>query len=86
LKGGNYIPPDMLMPRVTRQVYEETLQNALDANYNAIRVWGGGNYENDIFYDLCDQKGILLWQDFMFANTMYPGTEEFFENVREEVT
>lgn len=53
---------------------------------NMLRVWGGGIYENDIFYDLCDSLGILIWQDFMFVCAMYPGDEDFFNNVRQEVT
>lgn len=61
LKGGNYIPPDMFMPRVTTSVYEKIIADALAVNYNVIRVWGGGNFENDEFYDLCDRKGIFVW-------------------------
>lgn len=49
------------MPRVTKKVYEEILDNAIEGNYNAIRIWGGGNYESDLFYDLCDEKGLLVW-------------------------
>ena len=84
-KGGNYIPPDMFMPRVNYSVYNQTLQAALDANYNFIRVWGGGNYENDIFYDICDQVGLLVWQDFMFANGMYSARQEYLDNIKEEL-
>lgn len=84
-KGGNYIPPDMFMPRVTYEVYNQTLQAALDANYNFIRVWGGGNYENDTFYDICDRTGILLWQEFMFADGMYPGRAGFLANIEQEL-
>ena len=84
-KGGNYIPPDNFLSRVAEKDYKEVIQNAIDANYNFIRVWGGGNYENDIFYDLCDKEGILLWQDFMFAGGMYPGDLDFLSNLSEEI-
>jgi beta-mannosidase len=61
MKGGNYIPPDMFMPRVNYTTYNKTLSAAIESNYNMLRVWGGGNYENQTFYDLCDQEGILIW-------------------------
>ena len=83
-KGANYIPQDNFPSRVPDEKYIQTIQTALDANMNMLRVWGGGIYEKDIFYDLCDQKGILVWQDFMFACTMYPGDSAFIENVRQE--
>lgn len=84
MKGANYIPSDNFLPRVTDEKYERTILDAKNANMNMLRVWGGGIYENDIFYDLCDEYGILVWQDFMFACALYPGDEAFVENVRQE--
>jgi beta-mannosidase len=83
-KGANYIPCDIFLPRVARKDYERTLQDAVRANMNTLRVWGGGIYEDDTFYDLCDQYGILVWQDFMFACSMYPAEGAFLENVKQE--
>ncbi len=83
-KGANYIPNDNFLPRVTNADYEKVIADAVEANMNMLRVWGGGIYENDIFYDLCDKNGLLVWQDFMFACAMYPGTAEFLENVKQE--
>ena len=71
----------MFMPRVTYQDYEKIVMRAVEAGYNTIRVWGGGNYENEAFYELCDKHGIFLWHDFMFANTMFPGDQAFQTNV-----
>jgi beta-mannosidase len=85
MKGANYIPQDNLLPRVTTAKYKKLIQNAVAANMNMLRVWGGGIYENDIFYDLCDKNGILVWQDFMFACSMYPSDKDFQENVKKEV-
>ncbi len=85
MKGANYIPQDIFLPRVDRNKYERLLQSAVDANMNMIRVWGGGIYENDIFYDLCDEKGLLVWQDFMLPGAMQPGDKTFLDNVRIEV-
>jgi beta-mannosidase len=84
MKGANYIPSDNFLNRVTPADYEAIIKSAADANMNMLRVWGGGIYENDIFYDLCDKYGILLWQDFMFACSMYPGDEHFLKNVKQE--
>ncbi len=84
MKGANYIPQHSLQNRVTEEDYENLLQDAVDANMNMLRVWGGGIYENDVFYDLCDKKGILVWQDFMYACAMYPGDEAFLENAKQE--
>ena len=84
MKGANYIPSDNFLPRVTEEKYERTILDAKTANMNMLRVWGGGIYENDIFYDLCDEYGILVWQDFMFACALYPDDDAFVENVRQE--
>ena len=83
-KGANYIPQNSLQNKVSDSHYEKLLDDVVDANMNMLRVWGGGIYENDIFYELCDEKGILVWQDFMFACAMYPGDEAFLENVKQE--
>ncbi len=84
-KGANWIPADALPQRVTRAVLDDLLTSATTAHMNMIRVWGGGRYESDDFYDLCDEKGLLVWQDFMFSCALYPSTPEFLENVRQEV-
>lgn len=84
MKGVNYIPQDIFLNRVSDDKYEELLESAVDANMNMIRVWGGGIYENEIFYNLCDEKGLLVWQDFMFACAMYPGDEDFLKSVEQE--
>ena len=85
MKGANYIPSDMFLPRLTKEDYRKIILTAKEANMNMLRVWGGGVYEDDVFYDLCDEYGIMIWQDFMFAGGMVPGDEIFFNNVREEV-
>jgi len=84
-KGANWIPADVFLPRLTKADYRRMLLSAKDANMNMLRVWGGGVYESDDFYDLCDSLGIMVWQDFMFAGGMYPGDEVFMNNVQEEV-
>jgi beta-mannosidase len=73
-KGGNWIPADNFTTRIGRKKYEYLIRSAKDANMNMLRVWGGGIYENDDFYELCDELGIMVWQDFMFACSMYPAT------------
>lgn len=83
-KGANYIPCDNFLPRVTDSIYEKTIRDAVSANMNMLRVWGGGTYESDLFYDLCDKYGILVWQDFMFACSMFPAEGELLENIRQE--
>jgi beta-mannosidase len=84
MKGANYIPNDVFLPRVTKENYRKVVETAKISNNNMLRVWGGGIYEEDIFYDLCDEAGILVWQDFMFACAMFPGDEAFLENVKQE--
>ncbi len=86
MKGANVIPLDHFSPRVTGEAYRSLFKDVVDANMNMLRVWGGGIYEEDAFYDLADEHGILIWQDFMFANGMYPGDSLFLANVQEEAT
>lgn len=84
MKGANYIPNDIFETRVSDEMYRNVVNTSKISNFNMLRVWGGGIYENDIFYDLCDEAGILIWQDFMFACAMFPGDEAFLENVKKE--
>ncbi|WP_299608655.1 glycoside hydrolase family 2 protein [uncultured Aquimarina sp.] len=84
MKGANYIPQHIFQPEVRAEDYKQIFTDAMAANMNMLRVWGGGIYEEDIFYDLADKNGILVWQDFMFACAMYPGDDEFLENVKQE--
>jgi beta-mannosidase len=84
MKGANYIPSDSFVDRVTTDRYRALLGSAAAANMNMLRVWGGGIYEDDRFYDLADELGLLIWQDFMFACSMYPGDDAFLDNVRRE--
>ncbi|MNO19897.1 Exo-beta-D-glucosaminidase precursor [compost metagenome] len=83
-KGSNHIPNDSFLSEVTEDRYRHEIASAVASNMNMLRVWGGGIYEEDVFYRLCDEYGVLVWQDFMFACSMYPGDEPFLENVREE--
>lgn len=83
-KGTNYIPQDNFLTNVTPDRYRQTLQDAVLANMNMIRVWGGGIYEDDLFYDFCDEMGLMVWQDFMFACSTYPAEGEWLESVRQE--
>ena len=83
-KGGNWIPADSFPTRITPEKYRWLLESVRDSNMNMLRVWGGGIYESNEFYELCDEFGIMVWQDFMFACSMYPGHPEFLENIRQE--
>ncbi|MDZ7261270.1 MAG: ABC transporter permease [candidate division KSB1 bacterium] len=83
-KGGNWIPADNFVTRISDEKYKHLLQSCREANMNMLRVWGGGIYESNVFYGLCDQLGLMVWQDFMFACSMYPGDPEFLNNVEQE--
>jgi len=83
-KGADVIPFDSFPSRVTAATYRDILQSARDANMNMIREWGGGIYEGDEFYNICDELGLIIWQDFMFGGDMHPGNAEFLDNVRHE--
>lgn len=84
-KGANWIPADALFGRITIDGVRGLLQSAVDANMNMIRIWGGGRYEPDWFYSLCDELGLMVWQDFMFACHLYPSTPDFLAEVDAEV-
>lgn len=84
-KGTNWIPGDSFSPRMTKEKYRQLIKACKDANMNMIRIWGGGIYEDDEFYKACDENGILVWQDFMFAGSFYPADENFQKNVEMEV-
>ena len=84
-KGANWIPCDALPSRQTPARYEALLEAAVQANMNMLRVWGGGQYERELFYELCDRMGLLVWQDFMFSCAAYPATPEFLAEVEAEV-
>ncbi len=83
-KGANWIPAHAFVAPLKREDYEPLLRSAVDAHMNILRVWGGGIYEHDAFYDLCDELGLLVWQDFMFACTLYPGDKPFLRSVQVE--
>ena len=85
-KGANWIPSDAMPGKQTYEQYRRLLHDAKAANMNMIRVWGGGMYERDTFYDLCDELGLLVWQDLMFSCALYPSTPEFIEDVKQEIT
>jgi len=84
MKGANWIPADSFNARVTPDRYRSLLGSAASTHMNMLRVWGGGIYEDDQFYALCDELGLLVWQDFMFACSMYPGDDAFVANVEKE--
>ena len=83
--GADYIPEDNILSRVTLARTRRLLQDAADANFNVIRVWGGGYYPDDFFYDICDELGLLIWQDLMFACAVYNLDDAFEANIRAEI-
>jgi beta-mannosidase len=86
IKGANLIPEHVFLPEVKNADYDRIFDAVNETNMNMLRVWGGGAYETDTFYQRCDEQGILVWQDFMFANGMYPGDSGFLKNVAEEIS
>jgi beta-mannosidase len=84
-KGGDYIPQDIFPARVKDQDVRLMVTQMVASNYNMVRVWGGGYYPDDVFYETCDSLGLMVWQDFMFACAMYPGEPDFLANVKEEL-
>lgn len=84
-RGANWIPADALAGRITEAGVQDLFQSAIDANMNMLRVWGGGRYEPDWFYDLADEMGLMIWQDFMFSCHIYPSDDAFLAQVAEEV-
>ena len=84
-KGADFVPADILFARIDRARYGMLTDRALELNFNLLRVWGGGLYESDDFYELCDEKGILVWQEFIFACAAYPVDDRYFlDNVKQE--
>ncbi|MHB9026673.1 MAG: beta-mannosidase [Armatimonadota bacterium] len=87
LKGGNWVPPDMLYSTVTPKRYRTLVDLAVEANFNALRIWGGGTFADPALCDACDETGVLIWHDLLFACAKYPGMDpEFAAEVRREVT
>lgn len=84
-KGANYIPGEIMRTQQDEAYYNRLYDNFTDANMNFIRIWGGGTYEDNYFYELADEKGILIWQDFIFGCTPYPSDDAFLANVADEV-
>ena len=82
--GADYIPEDNILPRTSPERTRKLLEQAVAANHNCVRVWGGGHYPSDAFYDVCDELGLVIWQDFMFACAHYNLSDEFEENLRAE--
>ena len=83
-RGGNYIPDDCLYTRITEKKLDYILESCRRAHFNCVRVWCGGYYPSDAFYDLCDEKGLIVWQDLMYACNVYDVTDAFAENCRQE--
>ena len=84
IKGANYVPEEMIETWMSKDKTLKLLAECVPAHFNMLRVWGGGIYPPDYFFDICDSLGIMVWQDFMFAGTTYPYSDEFLNNVKEE--
>lgn len=84
IKGANYVPEEMIETWMSKEKTLKLLAECVPAHFNMLRVWGGGIYPPDYFFDICDSLGIMVWQDFMFAGTTYPYSDEFLNNVRKE--
>lgn len=84
VKGANWIPDDHLLTRITRERLAHRLDQAVEANLNLLRVWGGGIYESEDFYDLCDERGLLVWQDFLLACAAYPEEQPIWDEIEAE--
>jgi len=83
--GADYIPEDSVLSRVNPKRTRKLLEQCVAAHFNAVRVWGGGYYPDDFFYDICDELGLIVWQDFMFACAVYELSDDFDWNIREEL-
>lgn len=87
MKGANWVPADMIYSRVDKKKTEDLVNLALDANFNMLRIWGGGLFAGNDLLELCDEKGLLVWHDFLFACSKYPGDDvDFYRNVKKEVS
>ena len=87
LKGGNWVPPDMIYSSVTHEKLAKLVDLAVTANFNMLRIWGGGTWAGHDLLELCDEKGLIVWHDFLFACAKYPGDNpEFLAEIRKEVT
>src|SRR5262249_4514911 len=84
IRGANWIPDDAFLTRLTAETYRTSIRDAVDAGMNLLRVWGGGIYESEHFYDACDEAGILVWQDFLFACAAYSEDEPLWSEVEAE--
>jgi len=83
-KGGDYIPQDVFPSKITDEDVIQMVEEMAASNFNMVRIWGGGFYQKEAFYKACDEKGIMVWQDLMFACAMYPGDSAFLANVKNE--
>lgn len=85
MRGGNYIPPEMSLARTDRETYVKIKDYAVFGKFNMIRVWGGGQFQKDQFYDVMDEAGILIWHDLMFACALYPSSSDILANIEAEM-